>query len=214
MAANLWSHPDKIWANVLNEARRLEWTIEEIKGHGWGRLWCPAHECTFRVDTTPRSSERKAKTARRSIQRCPHTVEDVAGRIRLGLQMIGYLLDAAENLIETAEALERQHQILEEVDLALKETERLLLAEEFDKQTQRESYLRANLDTIIADAGYIASDTEPVTILRTTDQEIRSARLALRGDLSPKHPEALVLRNQLDDCIARRQKLRILDERH
>jgi hypothetical protein len=72
-------HPDKDIEAAVAYAEEQGWTWFKVKGHAWGKLYCPHHDrdgCTIFVWSTPRSAGHHANQIRREVDRCPHQEEE------------------------------------------------------------------------------------------------------------------------------------------
>jgi hypothetical protein len=72
-------HPDKDIEAAVAYAEERGWTCFKVKGHAWGKLYCPHHDrdgCTVFVWSTPRSAGNHAKHIIREVNRCPHQEEE------------------------------------------------------------------------------------------------------------------------------------------
>lgn len=72
-------HPSKDIEAAVAYAEQQGWTWFKVKGHAWGKLYCPHHDkdgCIVFVWSTPRSAGNHAKQIIREVDRCPHKQEE------------------------------------------------------------------------------------------------------------------------------------------
>jgi hypothetical protein len=68
-------HPNKKIEAAVAYAEQRGWSWLKVKGHAWGKLYCPHHGregCIVFVWSTPRVPENHARQIRREVDRCPH----------------------------------------------------------------------------------------------------------------------------------------------
>jgi hypothetical protein len=73
-------HPNKEIEAAVAYAEEQGWSWFKIKGHAWGKLYCPQHDrdgCTVFVWSTPKVPENHARQIRREVDRCPHGKEEM-----------------------------------------------------------------------------------------------------------------------------------------
>lgn len=69
-------HPKKDVEQALQYAEDHGWTVEPTqRGHRWGRLKCPKHECSTSIWSTPKNPGNFANQIRRAVARCVHSPE-------------------------------------------------------------------------------------------------------------------------------------------
>ncbi|MDR3423292.1 MAG: hypothetical protein P4L80_18980 [Xanthobacteraceae bacterium] len=72
-------HPDKDIEAAVAYAEEQGWTWFKVKGHAWGKLYCPYHDrdgCKTFVWSTPQNGGNHAKQIIRDVDRCPHKEEE------------------------------------------------------------------------------------------------------------------------------------------
>jgi hypothetical protein len=71
-------HPNKHIEKAICYAESQGWQVEMVRGHAWGRLFCPQSSregCIVSVWSTPRKPENHARHIWREVDLCPHSGE-------------------------------------------------------------------------------------------------------------------------------------------
>ncbi|WP_344062240.1 hypothetical protein [Nostocoides vanveenii] len=191
-------HPKPWWRDALDMARDYGWSLTQIKGHGWGHIYCPARSCDYPIYSSGTAPEGPAKTARRKVERCPHGT--VAAE---SVSHIEALLTKAERLIDAADALslknklERRAELLDAADDLVSQSAAwdefgLLLAQAEDAEQEAAAAFAAAGERHDAQAG----------ALDAADGQVRSARDALQRPRLPSG-EVKRLKGWADELRAR-----------
>lgn len=73
-------HPKPEIEAAIRHAEAHGWTIKEVTGHAWGRMFCPYSDdacrcgefCITSIWSTPRSPGNHGKQLRRVVDNCAH----------------------------------------------------------------------------------------------------------------------------------------------
>lgn len=108
-----WPSPKKpYWRKPMDQARDAGWSFDRVDApHTLGWAWCPAHEHSFKVDSTASGAEFHAVEASKEVtQRCRHGSNLPGGKVKQRqrqaqehLATIDRLLDGCERDIAALE---------------------------------------------------------------------------------------------------------------
>jgi hypothetical protein len=207
VAGDIWMHANPEWQNTLNLARQLGWpTPVKAKAHGGLVLNCPSKDGRHkvRIYSTAKGAENVARQARRKIQNCAHRdLTEPLARIRISLDGAETLLNAADCLLDVAEADRDVEVILGNLDEA--DDQLAGIEAEFDAAIQRGEEASFAVGEAVDPS--MSGETVPALVDRA-GSELRSADLRLRDDVPSAHPDWESLRGQHATLMERLRQTR------
>jgi hypothetical protein len=198
-----WHHDNKEWQKTLDLAQELGWPAPtKANAHGGLVLQCPSKDHRIRIFSTGKGTESVAIQSRRKIQNCQHRdLSQPLVAIRTALEGASRMLDAAEKLLDVAEAEQSALAALDALESVEIAADQLAQAEAmFDAATQLWEEAEEDARHTIS-PGLVGDSVDELT--GEAHAHLRTAELALRDDLPNRHADWPPLRERHEALAAR-----------
>jgi hypothetical protein len=222
---NCWYHPEERWPHhpkpwfrdALDYARAHGWFFKKLSSHSFGLVYCRRSEdgdhCKFRVDSTGRGGESKARDLQLLVDRCTHgtaalsnatTIETQVAKAERLTEAAAALIDESRQAERAGELYARAEELLEAAEDRAQEIDQLMSdASEAEREARA-----AHWDGVIMLAGTeVPPDEGAPAVLDAAERTASSAHRTLRRE--PNSPSVRNLRQRVRRVRDRIGQLRV-----